>query len=639
MRLSCHRLALGITLALASVGVSANAFTYRGQLSDQGQPANGRYDLRLTLHADAVSGKALASPMTFEDVVVSNGSFTLSFEGPSAISAELWVGVEVRDNDLAAFEATPGRSKALLGNTIGQCWSTTGDSGSNPATHFLGTIDAQPLVLKTANVQSLRIEPSGEVFGAPAVPITANMIGGSSANVVSPGVRGAVIAGGGVPTGTSDPQYANEAPNIVSDHYGTVSGGYGNTVGDNDDTLSESPFAAIGGGLANEATGSAAVVPGGYLNRAVGYVSAIGGGESNFASGSGSAISGGASNIATGYRASVGGGTLNESLGAYSVVAGGINNVARANSSAIAGGEVNTAMGLYSFVSGGFGNCAGATRSFAGGNRAKVRPPTGNDQDSCAFVPTTPGGDSGSFAWADSQSSDFVTSGSDQFIVRAQGGVGINAAPVVPNVEMMIQANATGSETSNIWLKQRSTNRGILFSAGDGTGANDSGFYIDHYNGGPPVRRMSLANDGSVFIRSNTTGANSGVAMAPGDGAFTSLSDRHAKTAIEPVDARSILERVVQMPISSWQYKAQPGDVRHIGPMAQDFMAAFSVGSTDKGINTIDADGEALAAIQGLNEKLAAENAALVSEQQLLRQELESIRSRLDDLVEAAGHE
>lgn len=583
MRPSYHRLAFGITLALASVGVAANAFTYRGQLSDQGQPANGHYDLRLTLHADAVSGKALAGPMTFEDVVVKHGSFTLAFDAPSAINSELWVGVEVRDSDLAAFEATPGRSKALLGSTIGQCWSSTGDSGSNPATHFLGTIDAQPLVLKTANVQSLRIEPSKEVFGAPAVPITANMIGGSSANVVSPGVHGAVIAGGGVPNGNTDPTYGSEDPNRVTDHYGVVSGGYGNVAGDLDGQTNDSQFAVVGGGLANRAEGIAATIAGGFNNRTTADMAAIGGGQSN------------------------------------------------------------TAAGSFSTVVGGEANCAGGSNSFAGGNQAKVRPGTGEPGatvGACSGVAQTGvGGDFGSFAWADSQNINFVTSGPDQFIVRAQGGVGINAAPLAANVEMMIQANASGSETSNIWLKQRSSNRGILFSAGDGTGANDSGFYIDHYNGGTPVRRMSLANDGSVFIRSNTTGTNTGVAMAPGDGAFTSLSDRNAKTAIAPVDARSILERVVQMPISTWQYKAQPGDVRHIGPMAQDFMAAFAVGGTDKGINTIDADGVALAAIQGLNDKLAAENAALVNEQQALRRELEFIRARLDRLAEAGGHE
>ncbi|HEY0548440.1 MAG TPA: hypothetical protein VGF13_02495 [Verrucomicrobiae bacterium] len=51
--------------------------------------------------------------------------------------------------------------------------------------------------------------------------------------------------------------------------------------------------------------------------------------------------------------------------------------------------------------------------------------------------------------------------------------------------------------------------------------------------------------------------------------------------------------------------------VRHIGPMAQDFRSAFAVGENDRTITTVDADGVALAAIQGLNQKVEEENGAL----------------------------
>ena len=57
--------------------------------------------------------------------------------------------------------------------------------------------------IRTADVRSLRIEPSAEIFGGS--PITTNTIAGSSANEVLPGVRGATISGGGVPSGDSDP--------------------------------------------------------------------------------------------------------------------------------------------------------------------------------------------------------------------------------------------------------------------------------------------------------------------------------------------------------------------------------------------------------------------------------------------------
>ncbi len=85
------------------------------------------------------------------------------------------------------------------------------------------------------------------------------------------------------------------------------------------------------------------------------------------------------------------------------------------------------------------------------------------------------------------------------------------------------------------------------------------------------------------------------------------MSDRDAKENVRAVDGKEVLEKVAAMPVSTWNYKAQDSSVRHIGPMAQDFYAAFNVGPDDKHIATVDEGGVALAAIQGLNQKLEAE--------------------------------
>jgi len=131
-----------------------------------------------------------------------------------------------------------------------------------------------------------------------------------------------------------------------------------------------------------------------------------------------------------------------------------------------------------------------------------------------------------------------------------------------------------------------------------------------------------------------------GVTLAAGSGSWTSISDRNAKEDFEPVNPLEVLNKVVALPVTTWRYKSQEPDVRHIGPVAQDFHAAFGVGESDTGITTVDADGVALAAIQGLNakvesgkqkaeirmEKLEAENAALKARlerlEQLLAQQL-----------------
>ena len=85
--------------------------------------------------------------------------------------------------------------------------------------------------------------------------------------------------------------------------------------------------------------------------------------------------------------------------------------------------------------------------------------------------------------------------------------------------------------------------------------------------------------------------------------AFNTTSDHHAKHDFVPVDSQEVLRKVSSMPISKWRFNGD-GDVAHVGPMAQDFYAAFGLGQDDKHIATVDEEGVALAAIQGLNQKL-----------------------------------
>jgi hypothetical protein len=95
-----------------------------------------------------------------------------------------------------------------------------------------------------------------------------------------------------------------------------------------------------------------------------------------------------------------------------------------------------------------------------------------------------------------------------------------------------------------------------------------------------------------------------GVELAAGSGAWSSLSDRDAKANFDAVDARAVLDALVNLPVTTWNYITQDEAIRHIGVMAQDFYAAFNVGEDDRHITTIDADGVLFAAGQGLNAKL-----------------------------------
>jgi hypothetical protein len=126
-------------------------------------------------------------------------------------------------------------------------------------------------------------------------------------------------------------------------------------------------------------------------------------------------------------------------------------------------------------------------------------------------------------------------------------------------------------------------------------------------------------------IRANGT-PRAGVRLDRGDNQWRALSDRNAKENFVAVDGRDILERLASIPLETWNYKTQDPSIRHIGPMAQDFHAAFKVGTDDKHIGTVDADGVALAAIQGMYEIVQEKDAQIAS-----------LEARVATLEEAKG--
>lgn len=73
-----------------------------------------------------------------------------------------------------------------------------------------------------------------------------------------------------------------------------------------------------------------------------------------------------------------------------------------------------------------------------------------------------------------------------------------------------------------------------------------------------------------------------------------------------PVDGFEVLEKLAALPISTWNYKSDPATVRHLGPMAQDFMATFGLGDDDRKINMVDANGVVMVSIQALYRRLQA---------------------------------
>ncbi|MEI6676632.1 MAG: tail fiber domain-containing protein, partial [Verrucomicrobiota bacterium] len=165
------------------------------------------------------------------------------------------------------------------------------------------------------------------------------------------------------------------------------------------------------------------------------------------------------------------------------------------------------------------------------------------------------------------------------------------------------------------------------FAAGTQAAANHSGCFVwgDFSSSTTSTANnqfMARCTGGAIFYTSG--GTSTGVGLASGGGSWGNLSDRNAKENFAAVDAKSMLEKVAEMPLTTWNYKAQDRKIRHIGPMAQDFYAAFGVGEDERHITTVDEDGVALAAIQGLNMKLQEKDV-----------EIQALKGRLDKLERA----
>ena len=183
------------------------------------------------------------------------------------------------------------------------------------------------------------------------------------------------------------------------------------------------------------------------------------------------------------------------------------------------------------------------------------------------------------------------------------------------------QLNIIGGEV----LDQANQNNGtvadaLTFGSGSGEGIGSTRVSgqtdtdgLDFYTGFG--KRLTILNNGQVGIgNANPTQlfvVGSGGAYCNG-ATWVNGSDRNTKQTFDAVNPGEVLAKVSALPITEWQYKVEADGTRHIGPMAQDFHAAFGLnGADDKHISTVDEGGVALVAIQGLNEKLNEKDAEI----------------------------
>jgi hypothetical protein len=658
-------LAIGVLLAGGAEALAAplsSAFTYQGELFEDGAPLNGTVDLRFTPYADGSNPTLLGPAVVVEDLLVSAGVFTARIDfGPGFFVGDaVFLEVAVRPADLtdpAAFEVLTPRQE----------------------------ITATPYTLKPAPGSVTDLELAGDAVGSPQIADGSIASGDVADNSLVPGdlaLAGGAFdatfwriggnAGTGGVLGVLDPAQSLDlyGPLGVTINGGRANGNTELTVRGNPNAVETNAdltlwprggeaffnFGVIGQTPAdarlqvhavgtNPFTGFDAVLQ-------LGFDGSLGIGGANPAPHARLHVS----RVDLGFDAPADSSEALElvledsdaQLGLYSSNGGAAGStIALAEMNA---GAVVNQWGLYRRTT----PSNGALQWSFGSNNAATANPV-------LFQFGTGGGValganaalvSDSFVFADGSAATTVTpNASGQFLIRAVGGVGINA-PAFAHEELSIGPSGGGANPDSTNLSFGAAGAGqFRFIAGPSGAADDIGnlqitntngsftnsqlFYIYSQGG---VRRLGLFRgraDG-VYVApahpihvGDPVIANSGNgAHLTSGGAWTNGSSRAFKHAFTPVDAREVLDRVLGLAVTRWRYR-NAEDGWHLGPVAEEFAAAFGLGQDEQYIGTVDADGVALAAIQGLAAREDARVESLSRENAELRESLAALARRV----------
>jgi hypothetical protein len=310
-------------------------------------------------------------------------------------------------------------------------------------------------------------------------------------------------------------------------------------------------------------------------------------------------------------------GTSSTALGG-SATASGIQSTAVGRLAA-ASGDFSTAVGQQATASGNFSTAVGRAAMASGTSNTAV------GYVSLAFSPHSNATALGSLAQVEQSNAmvlgsipginfaaDYVDVGigttmpqAPLHVERADGAARVLVMETQPGPSMPFQGVAQGLVRFEL-NDEAAGERWRFTNAGDKFAINNVG--LDS-----PGTEMSVFKNGDMVI----------------GGLLTENSDVNAKQDIVPVDRHDVLAKIAGLPIAEWSYKDAP-DQRHIGPMAQDFHAAFGLGRDNTHIATLDTSGVALLGIKALVE----ENHRMAEENQALRQRLELLENIVSGVIE-----
>lgn len=304
-------------------------------------------------------------------------------------------------------------------------------------------------------------------------------------------------------------------------------------------------------------------------------------------------------------------------------------NMVDGNYGTVSGGSGNTSS-YYATVPGGQGNEASGFWSWAGGRLAKAHASVGSAVHAGAFV------------WADSNfpsaGQPFYSTAVDEFAVRARGGIRL-----ITNVDLTgnptnrnIMIDSTGAMNFGDATRQMLNLNNNTYAIG----VQPYRLYFRVADTTSPRSGFVWFNGGSHVDTTDDPGTGGSVLMTLTPAGLKVLgtdvsSDRNIKNNVIPVDNKKILESISLLPITEWSFNVDP-DVRHIGPMAQDFREAFGLGHDDRFISTVDAQGISLAAIQELNRLLQKQTTRIASLEATITDrdtEIQSLKTALLDIA------
>jgi hypothetical protein len=323
-------------------------------------------------------------------------------------------------------------------------------------------------------------------------------------------------------------------------------------------------------------------------------------------------------------------------VGNYSVATG--SNTTASGSSSTAMGNITTASGNYSTAMGSYTEASGNYSTAMGDNNTasgSISTAMGNGTTASGYISTAMGVNT-------------TASGSAS---TATGGS--TTAGAWYSTAMGYSTTATGTASTAMGYGTRASGASSTAMGNRAVSGHHGSFVYGDLSGTLSDTVRSSADDQATWRTSGgfriftNTALTVGVTLAAGGGSWSSVSDRNRKEAFAEVDGEGLLARIRRVPVTSWRYIAEEDRaVRHIGPMAQDWAAAFpELGGDGTTINSGDLDGVNLAAVQALDgrtrgvpemeqelARLRVENAAVRAEAASLRGEAAEQRARLERL-------